>query len=259
MPRPWTSTTRNSIFTPANEAFHSSVLNLNLDGAKEKVLLRDFQMHPYKPLVLHVDFQRVDANAKDPHEGAAALRQRRYRPGVKLGGGVISHVLTEVDVSCLPAACPSSSKWIWPTWVPVSRSKTYMNRSGISVVSLARFYKILPEQILIVHDELDLPPGSAKLKQGGGHGGHNGLKDIIAHLGTPNFWRLRLGIGHPGDRNEVANFVLKPPRQEEQRVIDDAIDVSLKILPLLRKGDFPKAMHQLHTPPKKAASTEAKS
>ncbi|MEN9455738.1 MAG: hypothetical protein RL210_1257 [Pseudomonadota bacterium] len=137
--------------------------------------------------------------------------------------------------------------------------QTYMNRSGISVVSLARFYKILPEQILIVHDELDLPPGSAKLKQGGGHGGHNGLKDIIAHLGTPNFWRLRLGIGHPGDRNEVANFVLKPPRQEEQRVIDDAIDVSLKILPLLRKGDFPKAMHQLHTPPKKAASTEAKS
>lgn len=138
--------------------------------------------------------------------------------------------------------------------------QTYMNRSGLSVVALARFYKVTPEQILVVHDELDLPPGAAKLKQGGGHGGHNGLKDIIAHLGSPNFWRLRLGIGHPGDRNEVANFVLKPPRQEEQRVIDDAIDVSLKVLPLLRKGDFPKAMHQLHTPPKpKAASTEAKS
>ena len=137
--------------------------------------------------------------------------------------------------------------------------QTYMNRSGLSVVALARFYKVTPEQILVVHDELDLPPGVAKLKQGGGHGGHNGLKDIIAHLGGPNFWRLRLGIGHPGDRNEVANFVLKPPRQEEQRVIDDAIDVSLKVLPLLRKGDFPKAMHQLHTPPKKAASTEAKS
>lgn len=138
--------------------------------------------------------------------------------------------------------------------------QTYMNRSGLSVVAQARFYKLTPEQILVVHDELDLPPGAAKLKQGGGHGGHNGLKDIIAHLGSPNFWRLRLGIGHPGDRNEVANFVLKPPRQEEQRVIDDAIDVSLKVLPLLRKGDFPKAMHQLHTPPKpKAASTEAKS
>ncbi|MBB5018420.1 PTH1 family peptidyl-tRNA hydrolase [Chitinivorax tropicus] len=128
--------------------------------------------------------------------------------------------------------------------------QTYMNRSGIAVASLCKFYKITPEQILVVHDELDLPPGVAKLKQGGGHGGHNGLKDIIAHLGTPNFWRLRLGIGHPGDRNEVANFVLKAPRAEEQKVIDDAIDLSLKILPMLRRGDFPKAMHQLHTPSK---------
>ncbi|MEW9900291.1 aminoacyl-tRNA hydrolase [Chitinivorax sp. PXF-14] len=136
---------------------------------------------------------------------------------------------------------------------------TYMNRSGIAVLSLVKFYKIVPEQVLVVHDELDMPPGTAKLKQGGGHGGHNGLKDIIAHLGTPNFWRLRLGIGHPGDRNEVANYVLKPPRAEEQRVIDEAIDASLRVLPLLRRGDFPKAMHQLHTPPKpKTDSTEVK-
>ena len=155
----------------------------------------------------------------------------------------------------LAARVGTSSDDLW-----LLQPQTYMNRSGIAVASLARFYKILPEQILVVHDELDLPPGAARLKQGGGHDGHNGLKDIIAHLGTPNFWRLRLGIGHPGDRNEVVNFVLKPPRQEEQRVIDEAMDASLTILPLLRQGDFPKALHKLHTPPQsRVASTEAKS
>ena len=85
---------------------------------------------------------------------------------------------------------------------------TFMNRSGLAVLSLANFYKILPDEILVVHDELDLPPGGIRIKQGGGNGGHNSLKDIQAHLGTPDFWRLRLGIGHPGDRNEVINYVL---------------------------------------------------
>ncbi|MDR3427655.1 aminoacyl-tRNA hydrolase [Silvimonas sp.] len=125
--------------------------------------------------------------------------------------------------------------------------QTFMNRSGLSVVALAQFYKILPDEILVVHDELDIPPGQAKLKQGGGNGGHNGLKDIQAHLSTPNFWRLRLGIGHPGDRNEVVSFVLKPPRREEQELIDDAMVRAQNLLPRMLKGEMNIAMQQLHT------------
>lgn len=124
---------------------------------------------------------------------------------------------------------------------------TYMNLSGQAVAALARFYKITPEEILVVHDELDLQPGTARLKQGGGHGGHNGLKDIIARLGSPNFWRLRLGIGHPGDRNEVANFVLKKARAEEQQAIDDAIGKSLQVMPEVLAGNMAAAMKTLHT------------
>ncbi len=130
--------------------------------------------------------------------------------------------------------------------------QTFMNRSGSAVAALARFYKIAPEEILVVHDELDLPPGAAKLKQGGGHGGHNGLKDIMAHLGTPNFWRLRLGIGHPGDRAQVVNFVLKPPLRDEQVAIDEAMDASLAILSELVKGQQEAAMLKLHTKAKPA-------
>ncbi len=127
---------------------------------------------------------------------------------------------------------------------------TFMNASGRAVAAFARFYKIAPEEILVIHDELDLPPGTAKLKQGGGNGGHNGLKDIAAQLGTPNFWRLRLGIGHPGDRNAVVNFVLKPPMKEEFRLIEDNILDSAKLLPLLLEGSFEAAMLKLHTKPK---------
>ncbi|TCW31639.1 aminoacyl-tRNA hydrolase [Gulbenkiania mobilis] len=124
---------------------------------------------------------------------------------------------------------------------------TYMNLSGQAVAALARFYKIAPEEILVVHDELDLPPGVARFKQGGGHGGHNGLKDIIARLGTPNFWRLRLGIGHPGDRNEVVNFVLKKPRAEEMQAIEDAIRAAQSVFPAVLAGDMAGAMKTLHT------------
>ncbi|KAF0814647.1 Peptidyl-tRNA hydrolase [Andreprevotia sp. IGB-42] len=125
--------------------------------------------------------------------------------------------------------------------------QTYMNKSGIAVVALAQFYKILPDQILVVHDELDLPAGQVKLKQGGGHGGHNGLRDIQAHLGTANFWRLRLGVGHPGDRNEVVNFVLKPPRKEEFEAIADAMTRAHHVLPKLLSGETGAAMQLLHT------------
>ena len=123
---------------------------------------------------------------------------------------------------------------------------TYMNRSGQSVAALARFYKIAPTEILVVHDELDLPPGAIRLKQGGGSAGHNGLKDISAQLGTPDFWRLRLGIGHPGDRAAVADYVLHAPRKEEQAEIDRALDRSLLAWPRLSAGDFSGAQQQLH-------------
>ena len=124
---------------------------------------------------------------------------------------------------------------------------TFMNRSGQAVVALARFYKIMPDEILVVHDELDLQPGVIRLKQGGGNGGHNGLKDIQAHLTTPDFWRLRLGIGHPGERNEVVNYVLKAPRREEQELIDRAIDRCLLAWSKLGAGDYEAAQRQLHT------------
>ncbi len=125
--------------------------------------------------------------------------------------------------------------------------QTYMNRSGRSVAALCHFYKIQPDEIIVVHDELDLEPGVAKLKWGGGLGGHNGLKDIAAQLGTKDFWRLRIGVGHPGDRNAVVGYVLRPPRKEEALLIDEAIARSLEIWPLLAKGDCQAAMLKLHT------------
>ena len=125
--------------------------------------------------------------------------------------------------------------------------QTYMNRSGQSVAALCRFYKIQPDEIVVVHDELDLLPGSAKLKWGGGLGGHNGLKDIVAHLGTKDFWRLRIGIGHPGDRNAVVRYVLRPPGKEEAMLINKAIDRSLEVWSLVAQGDFQSAMLKLHT------------
>ncbi len=123
---------------------------------------------------------------------------------------------------------------------------TFMNASGRSVAALARFYKIEPQEMLVVHDELDLPPGGVKLKKGGGAAGHNGLKDIIAHLGA-DFWRLRIGVGHPGDRAQVINYVLEKPRKEEDDAIDAAIDRGLDVWPLLLDGNTEAAMLKLHT------------
>lgn len=131
------------------------------------------------------------------------------------------------------------------TWL--LKPTTFMNASGKAVAALANYYKISPAEILVIHDELDLNPNTVKLKKGGGHGGHNGLKDITSALGTPDFWRLRLGIGHPGDRNEVVNFVLKPPLKDEQTAINVSIDASLQVLPQLLNGDFENAMLKLHT------------
>lgn len=125
---------------------------------------------------------------------------------------------------------------------------TYMNRSGQSVAALANFFRIPVEAILVAHDELDMPPGVAKLKQGGGHGGHNGLRDIIAQLGNKNsFYRLRLGIGHPGHSSMVSNFVLGRAPRSEQELLDTSIDFALGVLPEMLAGDWSKAMHKLHS------------
>ncbi len=126
---------------------------------------------------------------------------------------------------------------------------TFMNRSGLAVRALTQFYRIEPAEMLVVHDELDLLPGHMRLKFGGGLGGHNGLKDITSHLGTQDYWRLRIGIGHPGDRNEVANYVLKPPRKEEQGDIDAALDRALLAWPLLARGEFNAATQKINSKP----------
>jgi PTH1 family peptidyl-tRNA hydrolase len=137
--------------------------------------------------------------------------------------------------------------------------QTFMNRSGQSVGALLRFYRIEPAQMLVVHDELDLPPGQTRLKFGGGLGGHNGLKDITSHLGTQDYWRLRVGIGHPGDKNEVADYVLKPPRREEAEEIESALDRALLAWPLLARGDYNAATQKINSrpaPPKTEATKE---
>ena len=125
--------------------------------------------------------------------------------------------------------------------------QTFMNASGTSVAALARFYKIEPEQVLVVHDELDVVPGEAKLKLGGSHAGHNGLRDIHAQLGTGDYWRLRIGIGHPGVKAEVIHWVLKKPMAEQRDLIQESIVRSVKAAPLLIEGDMEKAMVQIHT------------
>lgn len=124
---------------------------------------------------------------------------------------------------------------------------TYMNASGRSVGALAGFFKIQPEEILVAHDELDFAPGTAKMKLGGGVAGHNGLKDIAARLGTHDFWRIRLGIGHPGERDVVADYVLGKPSQEDRAEIEASIERALEVLPLVVAGDLQGAMLKLHT------------
>ena len=124
---------------------------------------------------------------------------------------------------------------------------TFMNLSGKSVAALARFFKIAPEEILVAHDELDIIPGQAKLKFGGSHAGHNGLRDIHAQLGTGDYWRLRIGVGHPGDKAEVVNWVLKKPSPEHRVAIEDSIARSLKAVPALLAGEMEKATMLIHT------------
>jgi PTH1 family peptidyl-tRNA hydrolase len=154
-------------------------------------------------------------------------------------------LVREARFNALAAKTSIAGQEVW-----LLEPQTFMNRSGQSVGALARFYKIAADEVLVVHDELDLPPGIAKIKKGGSSGGHNGLKDITAALGTQDYWRLRIGIGHPrelGLQQQVADYVLHRARKEEQGLINQAIEKSLNVIPLLCEGKFEAAMMQLHT------------
>jgi len=152
-----------------------------------------------------------------------------------------SRLLPESKLFChLGKLHPHTDKWL-------AKPTTFMNASGKAITAIAHYYKIQPSEILVIHDELDLPAGAIRLKFGGGHGGHNGLRDAHAALGTADYWRLRIGIGHPGNRNEVVNYVLKPPSKTEQTEIEARIDLSTGVLPQLLEGQFEQAMLMLHT------------
>ena len=134
-----------------------------------------------------------------------------------------------------------------PVWLLAPM--TFMNLSGKSVTALARFFKIEPGEILVAHDELDLLPGQVKLKFGGSHAGHNGLKDIQAQLGSANFWRVRLGIGHPGVKAEVVDYVLRKPLAEQREAIAKSIERAVAALPLMFEGDMERALMKVHAKP----------
>jgi peptidyl-tRNA hydrolase, PTH1 family len=172
--------------------------------------------------------------------------QTRHNAGFWLVDNLAGNTLTrESRYNALAAKTTIAGQEVW-----LLEPQTYMNRSGQSVGALARFYKIAPDDILVVHDELDLPPGSAKIKKGGSSGGHNGLKDITAVLGTQDYWRLRIGIGHPRTLNsqqQVADYVLHRPRKEEQALINEAVEKSLDVIPMLCDGKFEAAMMKLHS------------
>jgi len=131
--------------------------------------------------------------------------------------------------------------------VHLQKPLAFMNRSGQAVAGLARYFKLEPPQILVMHDELDLPPGTNRIKLDGGHGGHNGLRDVIAHLGSREFFRVRIGIGHPGDSRAVTNYVLHKPSVADREAIETANRDTLAVMPLLLEGRVDKAMQALHT------------
>jgi PTH1 family peptidyl-tRNA hydrolase len=162
----------------------------------------------------------------------------------------LESVARELNVSLQPerayfGRCARTTIQGEPLWL--LEPTTFMNRSGQSVAALARFFKIPPEAILVAHDELDIDPGELKLKKGGGHAGHNGLRDIHAQLGSPDYWRLRIGIGHPGVKSEVVDWVLKKPAPDQREAIEQALTRSLKALPDLLAGRMDKATAQIHT------------
>lgn len=143
----------------------------------------------------------------------------------------------------------------FPSPVLLAIPNSYMNISGLPVRAITQYYKIQPEEILVAHDEIDLPPGIIKIKEEGGHGGHNGLRDIFRHLGTQKFWRLRIGVGRPTLSSEVENYVLKAPNKQEKEIIDSALYKAEHIIPKLLQGDYQGAMNELHTQDQKEKNT----
>jgi PTH1 family peptidyl-tRNA hydrolase len=176
-----------------------------------------------------VEYQRTRHNAGFWFLDALGLRERtRFGNDAKVRGETAKIVLDGQ-----------------PLWL--LKPSTFVNESGIAVSSALRYWKIEPEEMLVVHDDLDLPPGAARLKFDGGHGGQNGLRDIFAHLGHGKFHRLRLGIGHPGDRDRVTSWVLGRPAAADEKAIIDAVAASLDVLSLTVRGEFNEAMKRLHT------------
>ena len=161
-------------------------------------------------------------------EEIARLKGAHFRPETKFSADVCKVVLEGRDI------------WLL-------KPNTFMNLSGQAVGKLANFYKIPKDNILVAHDELDLDPGTIRLKTGGGHGGHNGLRDIISHLGGKEFQRLRIGVGHPGHRDDVVDYVLHRPSKDEQIDIENALDDAIRVLPLLAEGSWEKAVNRLHS------------
>lgn len=160
-----------------------------------------------------------------------------------------SHLQNEPRYHGLAARTTIAGESCW-----LLEPQTFMNLSGKSVAALANFYKIDPSDVIVAHDELDLPAGTVKMKLGGGFAGHNGLRDITDQLGTRDFWRLRLGIGHPGDKSMVHSYVLNPPRAEEQDLIDESITRALAVIEPIARGDYEAAMLHLHTKPRQTGS-----
>ena len=169
------------------------------------------------------------------------------------------HLVPERSYFGLMARASVRGESVW-----LLEPQTFMNLSGKSVGALARFFKIQPEEVLVVHDELDFAPGQVKLKRGGSHGGHNGLRDIHAQLGSADYWRLRIGIGHPGHKAEVANWVLKKPAPDQRDAIEASLTRCLLALPDLLAGRMNEATARIHTskpprpkPPRQAAPAQA--
>lgn len=172
----------------------------------------------------------------------AEYAETRHNAGFRFLAALHPSLRSEPRFSALAERVSIAARDVW-----LLAPQTYYNLSGDAVSKLSRYYKIPPEEVLVVHDDLDLPPGTVRLKKGGGTGGNNGLSDVIEKLGTPDFHRLRVGIGHPGRASEVVSYVLKRAPKDEQALIDDAMERARGVLPDIVAGEFQRAMNQLHT------------
>jgi len=212
-------------------------------------MLRDLQRHPARPVVLHADLLRVNSKEKVRITVQLHYINEDSAAGVKLDGGRVIKSMMDVEISCLVKDIPE--------FIEVDLVDLKMGESlhisdlalpdGVeSVKQLSSFFKISPEQVLVIHDELDIGPGSIRLKSGGGHGGHNGLRDTHAQIGK-DYWRLRVGIGHPGEASKVADYVLSRPSVNDEIEINNSIDRAVSEIERIVLGDMQKVMNTLHS------------